>query len=55
MIPYSWLEQAAERIAPHVKKTPIIRDAENQIYLKLENQQECGLILQQEKSTGQAQ
>jgi threonine dehydratase len=42
MIPYSWLEQAAERIAPHVKKTPIIRDAENQIYLKLENQQVTG-------------
>jgi threonine dehydratase len=42
MIPYSWLEQAAERIAPYVKKTPIIRDAENQIYLKLENQQVTG-------------
>jgi len=42
MIPYSWLEQAAERIAAHIKKTPIIRDVENQIYLKLENQQVTG-------------
>lgn len=42
MIPYSWLEQAAKRIAPHIKKTPIIHDAENQIYLKLENQQVTG-------------
>jgi len=42
MIPYSWLEQAAERIAPHIKKTPLMHDAENQIYLKLENQQVTG-------------
>jgi len=42
MIPYSWLEQAAERIAPHIRRTPVIHDAENQIYLKLENQQVTG-------------
>lgn len=42
MIPYSWLEQAADRLATHIKKTPIIYDAENQVYLKLENQQVTG-------------
>lgn len=42
MIPYSWLEQAADRIAPHIQKTPLIYDAEQQIYLKLENQQVTG-------------
>jgi threonine dehydratase len=42
MIPYSWLEDAAQRIAPYIHKTPLTYDAENQWYFKWENQQVTG-------------
>lgn len=42
MIPYEWLEQAAERIAPHVCKTPLTHDAQNGLYFKWENRQVTG-------------
>jgi threonine dehydratase len=42
MIPYSWIEQASERIRPYIHKTPLTYDAEHQIYLKWENHQATG-------------
>jgi threonine dehydratase len=42
MIPYSWFEAAAQRIAPHVHKTPLTFDEERGIYLKWENHQITG-------------
>jgi threonine dehydratase len=42
MIPYTWLEQAAERISPHILKTPLEYDPENDILLKWENLQLTG-------------
>ena len=42
MIPYSWLEEAAERIAPYIHKTPLTYDPNNDLYLKWENHQITG-------------
>jgi len=42
MIPYSWLEEAAERIAPYIQKTPLTYDPNNDLYLKWENHQITG-------------
>ncbi len=42
MIPYEWLEEAAERIAPHIVKTPLTYDPNNDLYLKWENHQVTG-------------
>ncbi len=42
MIPLSWLEEAAQRIIPHIRRTPLIYDAENKLYLKWENHQITG-------------
>jgi threonine dehydratase len=42
MIPYSWLEEAAERIAPYIQKTPLTYDPNNDVYLKWENHQVTG-------------
>ncbi len=42
MIPYEWILQAAERIAPHVRRTPLTHDAERNWYLKWENRQVTG-------------
>lgn len=42
MIPYSWLEEAAERIAPYIHKTPLTYDPNNDLYLKWENHQVTG-------------
>ncbi len=42
MFPLEWLPQAAERIAPHIKRTPVTFDATRQITLKWENQQLTG-------------
>lgn len=39
MIPYSWLEEAAECISPFIRKTPLTYDAQHNLYLKWENQQ----------------
>jgi threonine dehydratase len=42
MIPSLWLEQAAGRIAPHIRKTPLTVDPERDLYLKWENHQVTG-------------
>lgn len=42
MIPYNWLEEAAERITPHIRKTPLTYDPHNDLYLKWENHQVTG-------------
>ncbi|NJD59066.1 MAG: hypothetical protein C3F13_07905 [Anaerolineales bacterium] len=42
MIPYTWIEQASERIHPYIHKTPLTYDAGHQIYLKWENHQATG-------------
>ena len=42
MIPYEWLEQACERIAPFIHRTPFTYDAQNDLYLKWENHQVTG-------------
>jgi threonine dehydratase len=42
MIPYEWLEQACERIAPFIHRTPFTYDAHNDLYLKWENHQVTG-------------
>lgn len=42
MLPYSWLEQAKERITPFIIKTPLTYDPHHDIYLKWENHQVTG-------------
>ncbi len=42
MIPYEWLEQARERIAEHIEKTPLTFDEKRGLYLKWENRQVTG-------------
>ena len=42
MIPYSWLETAAERIAPHINQTPLTYDPDQNLYIKWENKQVTG-------------
>ncbi len=42
MIPYSWLEQANDRIRPHIQKTPLTYDSDRQLHLKWENHQVTG-------------
>jgi threonine dehydratase len=42
MIPYEWLEQARERIAPFIHRTPVTYDSQNDLYLKWENHQVTG-------------
>lgn len=42
MIPIEWFEQAAQRIAPSLRVTPLRYDPDLDIYLKLENQQITG-------------
>ncbi len=42
MIPYSWLEQACDRIGPYIRATPLTYDEKNHIYLKWENHQVTG-------------
>ena len=42
MIPHEWIEEAARRIAPHIKKTPLTHDAQRNLYLKWENHQVTG-------------
>ena len=42
MIPYDWLEQAYERIAPFINKTPLTFDPQNNLYYKWENHQVTG-------------
>ncbi len=42
MIPSEWIDQAALRIASHIRRTLLTNDAELNIYLKWENQQVTG-------------
>lgn len=42
MIPYPWIEQAHERIARHIHRTPVTYDPELNAYLKWENHQVTG-------------
>ncbi len=42
MIPYSWLEQACDRIGPYICATPLTYDEKNHLYLKWENHQVTG-------------
>ncbi len=42
LIPLQWIEQAADRIAPHIKHTPLSYDPELNIYIKWENHQVTG-------------
>jgi threonine dehydratase len=42
MIPSEWLDQAALRIAAHIRRTLLTNDAELNLYLKWENQQVTG-------------
>jgi threonine dehydratase len=42
LIPYSWLEQAKDRISPYIKKTPLTYDENHRIHLKWENHQVTG-------------
>jgi threonine dehydratase len=42
MIPYTWLEQAYERISPFILKTPFTYDDQNRLYIKWENHQVTG-------------
>ena len=41
-IPYSWLEEAVERIRPYLHKTPLTYDPDFDLYFKWENQQVTG-------------
>src|SRR4030042_4657465 len=42
MIPYEWLEQACERIAPYIHRTPFTYDSQNDLFLKWEKHQVTG-------------
>lgn len=42
MIPSEWLDQAALRVAPHIRRTLLANDAELNLWLKWENQQATG-------------
>jgi threonine dehydratase len=42
MIPSEWLDQADERIAPHIVRTPLTHDAARNLYIKWENRQKTG-------------
>ena len=42
MIPFEWISQAAERIAPHILRTPLTYNAARNLYIKWENHQVTG-------------
>ena len=42
MIPFEWISQADERIAPHILRTPLTYDAARNLYFKWENRQVTG-------------
>lgn len=42
MIPFEWITQADERIAPHIARTPLTYDAAHGLYIKWENRQVTG-------------
>ena len=42
MIPIEWIQEAANRISPYIRETPLMFDPEFDLYLKWENQQVTG-------------
>ena len=42
MIPFEWITQADERIAPYIVRTPLTHDAARNLYIKWENRQVTG-------------
>jgi threonine dehydratase len=42
MVPYIWLENAQERLAPHIRTTPLGYDQDRDLYIKWENRQVTG-------------
>jgi threonine dehydratase len=42
MIPSEWVDQADERIAPHIVRTPLTNDAARNLFVKWENHQKTG-------------
>ncbi|MBC8509626.1 MAG: threonine/serine dehydratase [Anaerolineales bacterium] len=42
MIPKEWIDQAHERIAPYIRRTPLTNDSQNDLYIKWENRQVTG-------------
>lgn len=42
MIPREWLLAAQERLAPHIRRTPLTHDTQRGLYFKWENQQVTG-------------
>jgi threonine dehydratase len=42
MIPIQWIQEAANRISPYIRETPLTFDSEFNFYLKWENQQVTG-------------
>jgi threonine dehydratase len=42
MFPYQWIEAAAERIRPHLLRTPLTYDPQEELYIKWENHQVSG-------------
>ena len=42
MIPYEWFEQAEQRIAAYIQKTPLTQDVERGLVIKWENRQVTG-------------
>ncbi len=42
MISIAWIEEAADRLAPHIVRTPLTHDAARNVYLKWENRQRTG-------------
>jgi threonine dehydratase len=42
MIPSEWIDQADERIAPHIVRTPLTHDAARNLFVKWENRQKTG-------------
>jgi threonine dehydratase len=42
MIPHTWLEEAQERLAPHIQTTPLTFDKSRGLYIKWENHQITG-------------
>ena len=42
MIPYEWIEQAEQRVAGHIRETPLTLDSKRGLYLKWENHQVTG-------------
>jgi threonine dehydratase len=42
MIPSEWIDQADERIAPHIVRTPLTQDTARNLFVKWENHQKTG-------------